>query len=112
MHQQEIVSNNNTDESESNTQSDLIASENINETTSLTSPITNDDEQKLIENPIPISTTLPTVQLQQQDNLINLSGWNVVASWRNENFQMNEHQRGYLENMFASEIIPRVYLGT
>ena len=47
-----------------------------------------------------------------QDNLVNLSGWSVVASWKKENFQMNEHQNAYLEKMFASEIFPRVYLGT
>ncbi|GBB90551.1 hypothetical protein RclHR1_17540004 [Rhizophagus clarus] len=113
MHHQEI-SNSNTAESESNTKSDstsnLLVSESINETSSFTSPITNDDEeQKLIENQNPLTTTL--VQKQQQDNL-NLSGWNVVASWKNENFQMNEHQKAYLENMFASEIIPRLHLGT
>jgi hypothetical protein len=91
MHQQEII-----DESELNAQPDstsnLITSENINETTSFTSPITNDYKQKLIENPIPISTT--TLSLQQ-DNL-----------WKNKSFK-NQNT-----DIFASKIIPRVYLGT
>lgn len=116
MHQQENFSSSNIVESESNTKTDsttnLIVSENVYETSSLPLPITNennsDDEQKLNENSL-TTTTLPT---QQQDNLVNLSGWNVVASWKKENFQMNEHQNAYLDNMFASEIFPRVYLGT
>ncbi|CAB4419244.1 unnamed protein product [Rhizophagus irregularis] len=122
MHQQENISSSNTVESESNNKSDsttnLIVSENVNETSSLTLPIKNEnnfdnEQKKLNEHPLS-TTTLPTQQQQQQqqDNLVNLSGWSVVASWKKENFQMNEHQNAYLENMFASEIFPRVYLGT
>ncbi|RIA98478.1 protein-tyrosine phosphatase-like protein [Glomus cerebriforme] len=115
MHQQEIIPSNNTVESESNTPSDstinLIISDNPTETfpTSPNIPITN--ESSLLNNQDDDQKSSDLSSLQK-DNLINLSGWSVVASWKDENFQMNEHQKAYLENMFASEIFPRVYLGT
>ncbi|CAG8442030.1 2636_t:CDS:2 [Funneliformis mosseae] len=79
-------------------------------TLNTSAPLTTNKESS--SNPDQDTTNVSLSLQQPQDNLINLSGWSVVASWKNENFQMNEHQNAYLEKMFASEIFPRVYLGT
>ncbi|RIB30610.1 protein-tyrosine phosphatase-like protein [Gigaspora rosea] len=42
----------------------------------------------------------------------NLNGWNMVISWKRENFELNHDQIGYLTNMYASEIFPRLYVGS
>ncbi|CAG8499757.1 777_t:CDS:2, partial [Scutellospora calospora] len=47
-----------------------------------------------------------------QNTFNNLNGWNVVISWRGENFELNHDQIGYLTNMYASEIFPRLYMGS
>ncbi|CAG8486404.1 24511_t:CDS:2 [Cetraspora pellucida] len=47
-----------------------------------------------------------------QNTFNNLNGWNVVISWRKENFELNHDQIGYLTNMYASEIFPRLYMGS
>ncbi|CAG8721988.1 37194_t:CDS:2 [Gigaspora margarita] len=36
----------------------------------------------------------------------------MVISWRKENFELNHDQIGYLTNMYASEIFPRLYVGS
>ncbi|CAG8470360.1 8844_t:CDS:1, partial [Diversispora eburnea] len=69
-----------------------------------------------LTNPsLPLPSPHYQQHLQNEENndnsLIDLNGWSVVESWKNENFQMNEHQTGYLTNMYASEIISHLYLG-
>nr|CAG8434824.1 935_t:CDS:2 [Entrophospora candida] len=48
----------------------------------------------------------------KEEEINDIGGWNVVTFWKKENFKMNEHQTTYLTNMFASEILPGVYVGS
>ncbi|CAG8659698.1 16781_t:CDS:2, partial [Acaulospora morrowiae] len=58
------------------------------------------------------SQTSPTDNHQQQlDEDLNLHGWGLVGSDK-ENLPMNEHQTGYLTNMYACEVIPGLFLGS
>ncbi|CAG8539522.1 1177_t:CDS:2 [Acaulospora colombiana] len=55
-----------------------------------------------------------TAELQQLDEssdpLTNLNGWSLIGSEK-EDLPMNEHQTGYLTAMYASEVMPNLYLG-
>src|SRR6266542_3342931 len=111
MHSQEIISSHITIESASNTPfdstTDLIndtesssqTSSNIHHPLTITNDSTSFSKESSSNPEKDQNTTYDPLPSQPHDNLINLSGWSVVTSWKNENFQMNEHQNAYLEKM-------------